>query len=92
MQRLKAVESITWSLWVSASEKVSRSKRFAFGSVFGIAIVNAVHFRRLQNDIGANLARAERGRGVGREIGIAGAGHENDDASQLEVTDGATRE
>ena len=35
MQRLNAVESITLSRCVSASENVRRSKRLAFESVFG---------------------------------------------------------
>src|SRR5262249_44898307 len=55
-----------------------------------VAIVNAVHFRCLQNHIRAELARAQRGGGVGGEIWIARAGCENYNASELEMPDRAS--
>ena len=92
MQRLNAVESITCSRLVSASVKVRRSKRFASGVEIRVAIVDAVHLCRLQNDVRANLAGAQgRGR-VGGKIRIAGAGDENDDAAQFEMPDGAAED
>ena len=39
-----------------------------------------------------NLAGAQRGGRVGRKIRIAGAGDEDDDATLLEMADGAARE
>ena len=39
----------------------------------GIAIVDAVDLGRLEQDLGVDLDRAQRGRGVGREVRVAGA-------------------
>src|SRR5919112_2883015 len=51
--------------------------------------VDAVHLRRLQDHVGLYLKRAQgRGR-VGREIRVAGAGGEDDDAPLLYVAYGA---
>src|SRR5579884_3002321 len=45
--------------------------------------------RALQQLLGLDLRGTERGRRVGREVGIAHAGREDDDPSLLEVPDGA---
>ena len=53
-----------------------------------VAIVNAVDFGRLQDNVRPDFARAQsRGR-VGRKIRVAGAGDENDDAAQFKMPDG----
>ena len=57
-----------------------------------VAIVNAVDLRRLQDDVGANLARAKRRGRVGREIRIAGACDENDHAPQFEMANRASED
>ena len=44
---------------------------------------------RLEDDVGLDFHRAQRGGGVGAEVGIAGAGAEDDDAPLFEVADGA---
>src|SRR5207245_11416934 len=50
-----------------------------------IGVEDAVHARRLEDDLGADLHGAEtRGR-VGGEEGVAGAGSEDDHAALLEV-------
>ena len=59
---------------------------------FGVAIVDAVDLGRLQDDIGADLARAQGGGRVGGKIGIAGAGDEDDDAALLEMSNGAAQD
>ena len=51
--------------------------------------VDAVDLGALEDDVRLHLHRAERGGGVGREVGIAGAGGEDDDAPFFEVADGA---
>ena len=54
-----------------------------------IRIVDPVDLGRLHQDLGADLDGAQRGGGVGREVRVAGAGHEDHDAALLEVADGA---
>ena len=54
-----------------------------------VFVVYAVDLGRLEQDLGVDLDRAQGGRRVGREVGIAGAGHEHDDAALLEVPDRA---
>src|SRR5258708_27440590 len=49
--------------------------------------VDAVDLGALQDDIRLHLHGAERGCRVGREIGVAGAGGEDDDAPFLQVAD-----
>ena len=49
--------------------------------------VDAVDLRALQDDVGLHLHRAQRCGGVGREVGVAGAGGEDHDAAFLEVAD-----
>ena len=51
--------------------------------------VDAVDLRALEDDVGLHLHGAQRGRGVGGEVGVAGAGGEDDDAALFEVADGA---
>src|SRR4029079_8179664 len=43
----------------------------------------------LQQDLGPDLDRPQRRGGVGREVRVAGAGHEDRDATLLEVAHGA---
>ncbi len=45
-----------------------------------------------EDRLGADLRGAQRRGGVGREVGVAGAGGEEDDAALLEVADGAQRD
>ena len=58
------------------------------GVFFWVCRVDAVDFRCLKDDFGANLARAECGGGIGREEGVARAGDEDDDAALLEMAHG----
>ena len=51
--------------------------------------VDAVDLGALEDHVRPHLHRAQRGGGVGREVGIAGAGGEDDDAPLFEVADGA---
>ena len=51
--------------------------------------VDAVDLRALEDDVGLHLHRAQRRGGVGGEVGVAGAGGEDDDAALFEVADGA---
>ncbi len=82
MQRLKAVESMTWQTFRERFVVADAVVALRVGIFLRIAVVDAVHFGGLENDVGAHLARAQRGGGVGGEIGIAGAGDEDDDAAQ----------
>ena len=50
-----------------------------------VRVVDAVHLRGLHDDFGLDFHGAERGGGVGAEVGIAGAGAEDDDAALFEV-------
>src|SRR5262249_24424492 len=59
------------------------------GILFGIAVVNAIHFGGFENDITIHLVGAEGGGGVGGEIGIPSATAENDDAAFFEMANGA---
>ena len=54
-----------------------------------VFVVDAVDLGRLEQDLGVDLDRAQGGGGVGREVRVAGAGHEERDAALLEVADGA---
>ncbi len=54
-----------------------------------ILVVDAVDLGGLEQHLGVDLHRAQRRRGVGREVGIAGAGGEDDDPPLLEVADRA---
>src|SRR6185312_3489819 len=53
----------------------------------GIGGVHAVDLGRLQQQVGADLDRAQRRGGIGREERIAGTGREDRDAPLFEVTD-----
>src|SRR5260221_9091861 len=50
----------------------------------GVGGIDAVHLGRLQDDIGLDLAPAQRGRRVGGEEWVAGARREDDDLAFLE--------
>src|SRR6266487_5790695 len=54
-----------------------------------IAVVDAVHLRRLQNHLRADFIRAQRRRGVRGEIRIARAAAEDDHPPFFQVPDGA---
>ena len=89
MHRLKAVESITCNRLRQRLGVADLFVAFRVRVVVRIAIVNAIDLCCLQNHVRADLARAQRGGGISGKIGIAGAGDENDDPSQFEVTNGA---
>jgi hypothetical protein len=55
----------------------------------GVLVVDAVDLGGLEDDVGADLHRAQRRGGVGGEVGVAGARDEDDDAALLEVADRA---
>ena len=61
----------------------------AVGIEHRVGGVDAVDLRALQDHVRLHFHRAQRGRRVGGEVGIAGAGGEHDDAPLLEVADGA---
>ncbi|MNS78211.1 hypothetical protein D3C72_1118140 [compost metagenome] len=50
-----------------------------------VAVVDAVHLGGLQDHLGADFGGAQAGGGVGGEVGVAGAGGEDDHAPLLEV-------
>jgi hypothetical protein len=58
----------------------------------GIAIVDAIHLGRFQYDVRANLTSAQCSGGISREIRIAGAGDEDDDAAKFQVTNRAAQD
>ena len=82
MQNVMAVESITWSRRFSTSKWLMSVSFTASGSSCGSARVHAVdaRVRALQDRLGADLRGAQRGGRVGREVRVAGAGREHDDA------------
>ena len=89
MQNVIAVESITCEPLVQHLEVAHLGQLHRVGIERGIGGVDAVdaRVRALQDRLGADLGRAQRGGGVGREVRVAGAGREDDDAALLEVTD-----
>ena len=66
---------------------VERQRRIAARGLVlqRIGRIDAVHFRRLQHDVDAHLAPAQRRGRVGREKRVAGARGEDDDPVLLEV-------
>ena len=79
--------TLSWSRSRSAySEPVVAT---GAGDRHRVRIVNPVDLGGLHEDLGADLDRAQRRRRVGREIRVAGAGHEDHDAALLEVAHGA---
>ena len=60
------------------------------GFVTGSASYTPSTFVAFEQDLGADLDGPQGGRGVGREVRVAGAGDEQRDAALLEVADGAT--
>src|SRR5690606_5513218 len=67
---------------------VERQSRVASGVRVAqrIVRVDSVDFSRLEEEVRADLDRAQARRGVGREERIAGPGRENDDSTLLEMT------
>jgi hypothetical protein len=59
------------------------------GDLFGVGVVDAVHFCGLEQDIRLDFRGSKRGAGIGGEEGVAGAGGEDDDTALLEVAYGA---
>src|SRR5262245_35295803 len=55
----------------------------------GIAIVNPVNLGCFEDYIGADFACSQSRRGVGRKVWISSPGCEDDDATQLEMANGA---
>ena len=90
MQSESAVVSITFRPCSIACRWVSSGISFASGSIARVAVEHARDaVLRHQDRLGADLERAQRRRGVGREERVAGAGGEDDDAALLEVAHGA---
>ncbi len=58
------------------------------GVLLGVCGVDAVDAGGFEEDLGADLHRAQAGRGVGGEVGVSGAGGEDDDASFFQMADG----
>jgi hypothetical protein len=63
-------------------------KHFRAGHFFRVGVINPVHARGLQDDVGLDFHGAQGGGGVRRKIRIAGARGENHDAAFFEVTHG----
>ena len=89
MHRLTAVASRTLSWSRSRSRVVELSVALGVGVRHRVAVVDAVDLGRLEQDLGVDLDGAQGGRRVGREVRVAGAGHEHRDAALLEVADRA---
>lgn len=69
---------------------VVEAQEFFGGGVFlGVAFIDAVDFGGLEEDMGFDLCSAQGRSGIGGEVGVAGAGHEDDDVAAFEVGDGA---
>ena len=88
-QRDRAVLSMT------PRRKLRASRYFRLGSFFGVRVGLGVGFVNTvdavlghEHHVGGDLNGSEGGGGVGGEIGVAGAGSENDDAALFEVTHG----
>ena len=94
MQNVIAVESITLRPLLRISKWLTSMSFTAVGSSAGVGAVDAVDagVRALQDRLGADLRRAQRGGGVGGEVRVAGAGREHDDPALLEVPDRAQRD
>ena len=90
MQSESAVVSITLRPRSSASRCVSSGRKLASGFSSRVAVVDAVDAVLAHEDrLRADLERAQRRGGVGREERVAGAAREDDDAALLEVADRA---
>ena len=89
MQSEMAVASITFRPCSSTCRYEMRSNRVAAGSHHRIGGVDAVDLGGLEDDVGLDFHGAQRGRRIGAEVGIAGAGAEDDDAALFEVPNGA---
>src|SRR6266481_4485532 len=59
------------------------------GHEFGIGIVDAVDLGGFHNDVGLDLHGAQRSRGIGREIGIAGSAAKDDHPAFFQMPQGA---
>ena len=80
MQSESAVVSITFRPRSIACKWVSSGISFASGFVARIAVEDALDpVLRHQDRLGADLERAQRGGGVGREVRVARAGREDHD-------------
>ena len=90
MQSESAVVSITLRPRSIASRCVSSRQERRVRVDARVAVVDALDaVLRHQDRLGADLERAQRGRRVGREERVAGAGREDHDAALLEVADRA---
>ena len=94
MQKVIAVESITFRPLLRISKWLTCGELHRGGVEARVGAVHAVDpgVRALQDRLGADLRRPQRGGGVGGEVGVAGAGGEHHHPSLLEVADGAARD
>ena len=77
---------MSWSRSRSAYSRSSVAPRIRVRH--RVLVVDAVDLGRLEQDLGVDLDGTQRGGGVGREVRVAGAGHEERDTALLEVADG----
>ena len=90
IQRLMAVESMTFRFWVRIDRK-GISVIFLGLRIFdGIAVVDAVDFGAFHDDLRADFHCPERRGRVGREIGISGSTGKNHHTVFFQMPDGAT--
>ncbi len=89
MQSEMAVASITLRPCSSTFRYEISANFVAVAIEHRIGRVDAVDLRALEDDVRLHLHRPQRGGGVGGEVGVAGAGGEDDDAAFFEVADGA---
>src|SRR5690606_13446338 len=66
-----------------------RVEALGVGVLLGVRVVHAVDLGGLEQQVGADLDRAQGGARVGGKEGVAGAGGEDRDATLLQVPDGA---
>ncbi len=84
-----AVESITARPFLHHVQIGDALEHLRAGNFFRVGVINAVHARGFQNDLGLDFHGAQRRGRVGGKIGIAGAGGENHDAAFFQVARGA---
>ena len=84
-QSVTAVESMTPMRSARKRSYVSRANIVRVGVARRVAVVDALDLGGLEERLGVDLHRAQGRGGVGREVRVAGAGGEDDDAPLLEV-------
>ena len=88
MQSEMAVVSMTFEPLCRTSRYVTRWNFLALGFFTGIGGVDPVHLGRLEDDVALDLHRAQGGRGVGGEVGVADARGEDHHPALFHVADG----